>query len=47
MRMTSVWPIYAVIFLSGIGRSFARPSVQALSADAAVRRFARIKIGED
>jgi len=33
MHMTAVWPIYAVIFLSGIGRSFARPSVQALSAD--------------
>jgi MFS family permease len=33
MQMRSVWPIYAVIFLSGIGRSFARPSVQALSAD--------------
>lgn len=33
LRITNVWPIYLVIFLSGIGRSFARPAVQALSAD--------------
>jgi MFS family permease len=39
MHMTSVWPIYAVIFLSGIGRSFARPSVQALSADLVPREI--------
>jgi MFS family permease len=28
-----VWPIYLVIFLSGIARSFTRPSVTALSAE--------------
>jgi len=28
-----VWPIYAVIFLSGIARSFTRPAIAALSAD--------------
>jgi MFS family permease len=33
LHMINVWPIYAVIFLSGIGRSFTRPAVQALSAD--------------
>jgi MFS family permease len=33
MHMTSVWPIYGVIFVSGIGRSFTRPAVTALSAD--------------
>jgi MFS family permease len=29
----SVWPIYGVIFASGIARSFTRPSVTALSAE--------------
>jgi len=29
----SVWPIYAVIFASGIARSFTRPAVTALSAE--------------
>jgi MFS family permease len=33
LRITAVWPIYAVIFLSGIGRSFTRPAVTALSAE--------------
>ena len=39
MHMLNVWPIYAVIFLSGIGRSFARPAVQALSADLVPREI--------
>ncbi|HLJ75087.1 MAG TPA: MFS transporter [Thermoanaerobaculia bacterium] len=39
MRITAVWPIYLVIFLSGIGRSFARPAVQALSADLVPREI--------
>jgi len=30
---TSVWPVYLVIFLSGIARSFTRPAVTALSAE--------------
>src|SRR5205085_5140256 len=29
----SVWPIYGVIFASGIARSFTRPAVTALSAE--------------
>jgi len=32
-----VWPIYAVIFLSGIARSFTRPALTALSADVVPR----------
>ncbi|HEV2720582.1 MAG TPA: MFS transporter, partial [Thermoanaerobaculia bacterium] len=28
-----VWPVYAVIFLSGIARSFTRPALTALSAE--------------
>lgn len=32
MSMRAVWPIYLVIFLSGLGRSFTRPAVTALSA---------------
>lgn len=32
-----VWPIYLVIFLSGIARSFTRPSMTALSADVVPR----------
>ena len=39
MHMTSVWPIYAVIFLSGIGRSFTRPAVTALSAELVPREI--------
>ena len=31
--ITSVWPVYLVIFLSGIARSFTRPAVTALSAE--------------
>src|SRR5438034_2093469 len=31
--LQAVWPIYAVIFASGIARSFTRPSVTALSAE--------------
>ncbi len=34
-----VWPIYLVIFLSGIGRSFARPAVTALSAEIVPREI--------
>jgi len=30
---TAIWPIYVVIFLSGIARSFTRPAVTALSAE--------------
>ena len=33
VRVRQVWPIYLVIFLSGIGRSFARPAITALSAE--------------
>jgi MFS family permease len=32
-----VWPIYVVIFLSGIARSFTRPALTALSADVVPR----------
>lgn len=32
-----VWPIYAVIFLSGIARSFTRPAMTALSAEVVER----------
>ncbi|MBV9495570.1 MAG: MFS transporter, partial [Acidobacteria bacterium] len=32
-----VWPIYIVIFLSGIARSFTRPALTALSADVVPR----------
>jgi len=32
-HVRQVWPIYLVIFLSGIGRSFTRPAVTALSAE--------------
>jgi len=39
MHMLNIWPIYAVIFLSGIGRSFTRPAVQALSADLVPREI--------
>jgi len=35
----AVWPIYLVIFLSGIGRSFVRPAVTALSAELVPRRI--------
>ncbi len=34
-----VWPIYLVIFLSGIGRSFTRPAVTALSAELVPREL--------
>ena len=34
-----VWPIYAVIFVSGIARSFTRPSVTALSAEVIPREL--------
>jgi hypothetical protein len=34
-----VWPIYAVIFLSGVGRSFTRPAVGALSAEVVPREI--------
>ena len=34
-----VWPIYLVIFLSGIGRSFLRPAVTALSAELVPREI--------
>ena len=35
----SVWPIYLVIFLSGIARSFTRPAVTALSAEVVDREI--------
>jgi MFS family permease len=38
-RVPQVWPIYLVIFLSGIGRSFTRPAVQALSAEVVPREL--------
>ncbi len=38
-HITAVWPIYAVIFLSGIGRSFTRPAVTALSAELVPREI--------
>lgn len=38
-RQQSVWPIYLVIFLSGIARSFTRPAVTALSADIVPREM--------
>ena len=34
-----VWPIYLVIFLSGIARSFTRPALTALSADVVERQL--------
>ena len=34
-----VWPIYLVIFLSGIARSFTRPALTALSADVVPREL--------
>jgi len=34
-----IWPIYAVIFLSGIARSFTRPAVTALSAEVIEREL--------
>ena len=38
-HVIAVWPIYAVIFLSGIGRSFTRPAVTALSAELVPREL--------
>jgi MFS family permease len=35
----SVWPVYLVIFLSGIARSFTRPAVTALSAEVVEREI--------
>lgn len=35
----TVWPIYVVIFLSGLGRSFARPAVTAMSAELVPREL--------
>jgi predicted MFS family arabinose efflux permease len=35
----SVWPVYAVIFASGIGRSFVRPALTALSAELVPREI--------
>ena len=32
-KFAAIWPIYLVIFLSGIARSFTRPAVTALSAE--------------
>ncbi|MCU1228057.1 MAG: protein of unknown function DitE [Acidobacteria bacterium] len=34
-----VWPVYAVIFLSGIARSFTRPALTALSAEVVEREL--------
>ncbi len=38
-RVRQIWPIYLVIFLSGIGRSFTRPAVAALSAELVPREM--------
>jgi hypothetical protein len=38
-HIRQVWPIYLVIFLSGIGRSFTRPAVTALSAELVPREL--------
>jgi len=38
-KFTAVWPIYLVIFLSGIARSFTRPAVTALSAEVVDREI--------
>ena len=34
-----IWPVYAVIFLSGIARSFTRPAITALSAELVPREL--------
>jgi MFS family permease len=34
-----VWPIYAVVFLGGVGRSFVRPAISALGADLVEREL--------
>jgi len=39
MLAAGIWPIYAVIFASGIARSFARPAVTALSAEIVPREL--------
>lgn len=36
---SGIWPIYAVIFLSGIARSFTRPAVTALTAEIVPREL--------
>jgi len=38
-HFTAVWPIYVVIFLSGIARSFTRPAVTALAAEVVEREI--------
>jgi MFS family permease len=38
-NFTVIWPIYVVIFLSGIARSFTRPAVTALSAEVVDREM--------
>ena len=40
-----VWPIYLVIFLSGIARSFIRPAFTALSAEVVTRDLYRERGG--
>ena len=37
--MTNVWPIYGLIFVSGIGRAFVRPAVSALGAEVVTREL--------
>jgi MFS family permease len=39
LRTHGAWPFYAVIFVSGIARSFAQPSRQALGAELVERRL--------
>jgi MFS family permease len=39
LHVRSVWPVYLVIFLSGIARSFTRPAVTALSAEVVQREI--------
>jgi len=38
-NFAAIWPIYVVIFLSGIARSFTRPAVTALSAEVVDREI--------
>ena len=39
LHMRATWPVYAVIFVSGLGRSFTRPAVTALSAELVPREI--------
>ena len=39
IERSRIWPVYAVIFLSGIARSFTRPAITALSAELVPREL--------